>query len=314
MLNLKDVKREDKYLVVGLGELLWDILPTGEQQLGGAPANFAYMTAMLGDRVAIASRVGDDPLGYEALGRLEQADVNITHVQQDATHPTGTACVQLDDEGKPVYSIAEDVAWDHFELTPDWRELAAQADAVCFGSLAQRSPGSRETIRSFLKATRGESLILFDVNLRRPFYSAGVLSESFMLSNIVKLNDEELRTVAELLNLSRGTDEHSARRLLQCFDLQMVCVTRGDRGSLLVTESASVEHPGFKVDVADTIGAGDAFSAALVHHHLRQASLDEINDAANRLAALVATQVGATPAAQQTLFGEFVARPSGGSS
>jgi fructokinase len=293
------LRGESNYIVVGLGEVLWDILPIGEQQLGGAPANFTFLTALLGDRGIIASRTGDDPLGYEALDRLEQADVNITHVQHDTSHPTGTARVQLDDEGKPAYTIVEDVAWDYFELTADWQELAAHADAVCFGSLAQRSPESRDTIRSFLKATRDETLIVFDVNLRKPFYSVEVLSESLRLSNIVKLNDEELRTVFELLNLD-CRDEDSARRLLHYYDLQMVCVTRGDRGSLLVTESASVEHPGFKVDVADTIGAGDAFSAALVHHYLRGASLERISDAANRLAALVATQVGATPAAVTT--------------
>ena len=305
---------EGKPIVVGLGELLWDILPTGEAQLGGAPANFVYMTALLGDRGTIASRIGDDSLGYEALDRWEQANVNITHVQLDPDHPTGTARVQLDDEGKPAYTIVEDVAWDYFEFSPDWQELAAQADAVCFGSLAQRSPRSRETIRSFLKATRDETLIVFDVNLRKPFYSVEVLSESLRLSNIVKLNDEELRTVVELLELGGGRDEDSARRLLQYHDLQMVCVTCGDRGSLLVTESASVEHPGFKVDVADTIGAGDAFSAALVRHYLRGESLERISDAANRLAATVVTQVGATPTGEQSLFGEFVVRPSGGSS
>ena len=286
---------EGKYIVVGLGELLWDILPTGEAQLGGAPANFVYMTALLGDRGTIASRIGDDSLGYEALDRWEQANVNITHVQLDPDHPTGTARVQLDDEGKPAYTIVEDVAWDYFEFSPDWQELAAQADAVCFGSLAQRSLVSRDTIRSFLKATRDETLIVFDVNLRKPFYSVEVLSESLRLSNIVKLNDEELRTVVELLELGGGRDEDSARRLLRYHDLQMVCVTRGDRGSLLVTESESVEHPGFKVDVVHTIGAGDAFSAALVRHYLRGESLERISDAANRLAALVATQVGATP-------------------
>ena len=294
------LKSEGTYIVVGLGELLWDILPTGEQQLGGAPANFAYMTAVLGDSGLVASRIGDDPLGYKALDRLKQADVNITHVQRDATHPTGTARVRLDDEGKPAYTIVEDVAWDYFELIPDWQELAAQADAVCFGSLAQRSTESRNTIRSILSATRGETLIVFDVNLRKPFYSAEVLSESLRLSNIVKLNDEELHTVVELLNLGGGRDDDSARQLLQYYDLQMVCVTRGDCGSLLVTTSEIVEHPGFKVDVADTIGAGDAFSAALVHHYLRGASLERISEAANRLAALVATQVGATPAAITT--------------
>lgn len=301
------LRREGKYIVVGLGELLWDILPTGEQ-LGGAPANFAYMTALLGDCGIIASRIGDDPVGYEALDRLEQADVNITHIQRDATHPTGTALVQLDDKGKPNYTIVEDVAWDYFELIPDWQDLAACADAVCFGSLAQRSAESRDTIQRFLKATHRETLIIFDVNLRRPFYSPEVLSESLRLSNILKLNEGELTTVVVALNLGAASDEESARRLLRTYDLQLVCVTRGDRGSVLVTESATVEHLGFKIDVADTVGAGDAFAAALVHHYLRGASLERISEAANRLAASVATQVGATPAAEQSLFGEFVVR------
>ena len=286
---------EGKYIVVGLGELLWDILPTGEAQLGGAPANFVYMTTLLGDCGTIASRIGDDSLGHEALDRWEQANVNVTHVQLDPDHPTGTARVQLDDKGNPAYTIVEDVAWDYLEFSPDWQELAARADAVCFGSLGQRSLVSRDAIRSFLTATRAQTLIVFDLNLRKPFYSAEALSASLALSDIAKLNTEELRTVVELLNLGGGGDKDSARRLLRHHDLQMVCVTRGDRGSLLVTESASVEHPGFRVDVADTIGAGDAFSAALVRHYLRGESLERISDAANRLAALVATQVGATP-------------------
>jgi fructokinase len=154
------VKSEGKYIVVGLGELLWDILPTGKPQLGGAPANLVYMSALLGDHGTIASRIGDDHLGYEALDRLEQAGVNTTHVQIDRTQPTGTARVLLDDEGKPNYTIVEGVAWDYFELTPDWQELAAIADAVCFGSLAQRATESRGTIQSFLKATRAEILIV----------------------------------------------------------------------------------------------------------------------------------------------------------
>jgi len=179
--------------------------------------------------------------------------------------------------------------------------------------LAQRSRESRETIRSFLKATRDKTVIVFDANLRRPFYSPEVLSESLLLSNIAKLNDEELGTIVELLDVGGASEEDSARRLLQYSDLQMVCVTRGERGSLLVTDSTSAEHPGFKVDVADTVGAGDAFSAALVHHYLRGASLERINDAANRLAAMVVTQVGATPAAGQSVLEQFVVRPSGGS-
>jgi fructokinase len=288
------LKSEAKYIVVGLGELLWDILPTG-QQLGGAPANFAFMAAVLGDCGIIAARVGDDSLGREALHRLEQTGLDISHAQLDAAHSTGTVRIELDDKGRPTYTITEDIAWDYLEFTPDWQELAGRADAVCFGSLAQRSPESHATIRNFLKATRDETVIIFDANLRWPFYSPEVLAESLALSNIAKLNDEELARIVELLDVVGEGEEDSALRLLRLFDLQMVCVTRGERGSLLVTDAGSAEHPGFKTAVADTVGAGDSFSAALVHHYLRGESLERINEAANRLAATVVTQVGAMP-------------------
>ena len=300
-----NLKNGAKYTIVGLGELLWDILPSGEQP-GGAPANFAYMTALLGDCGIICSRIGDDVLGHKAIDRLNAAGVNVSQVQLDPSHPTGTVKVELDDNGQPAFTIVEDVAWDYFKLTPEWQELAARADAVCFGSLAQRSPESRDTIRGFLKATGGETLIIFDVNLRRPFYSAEVLSESLKLSNIVKLNDKEMPVVMGLLDLGGGADEECARHLLEFYDLQAVCVTRGHRGSLLVTGAGAVEHHGFKIDAADTVGAGDAFSAALVHHYLRQASPERISDAANRLGAWVATQVGATPEAVPSVLGEVV--------
>ena len=288
------LKSEAKYIVVGLGELLWDILPSG-RQLGGAPANFAYMAALLGDRAIIASRVGDDTLGHEALQQLEQTSLDVSHVQLDAAHPTGTVRVELDDKGRPTYTIQEDVAWDYLEFTPDWQELADRADAVCFGSLAQRSTKSRDTIRCFLRATRDETVIVFDANLRWPFYSQEVLSKSLTLSNIAKLNDEELARIVELLDVGGEGEEDSARRLLRLFDLQMVCVTRGECGSLLVTDTGSAAHPGFKAAVVDSVGAGDALSAALVHHYLRGASLERINEAANRLAATVVTQIGAMP-------------------
>lgn len=296
---------EVQYNVVGLGELLWDILPSGEQ-LGGAPANFAYLTALLGDCSVVASRAGTDALGYKALDRLGQAGVTTSHVQLDEAHTTGTVKVQLSDNGKPAFTITEDVAWDFLEWTAGWEELAAEADAVCFGSLAQRSPRSRGTIRRFLKATRSDALIIFDVNLREPFYSAEVLSESLKLAKVVKLNDEELPVVMKLCGLGGGTDEDSARRLIQSYDLQMVCLTRGDRGSLLVTAANAVEHTGFKIDIADTVGAGDAFSAALVYHYLRRAPLEKISDAANRLGAWVATQAGATPVPEQNVLAEIV--------
>jgi fructokinase len=292
-----------QYTVVGLGELLWDILPSGEQ-LGGAPANFAYMSALLGDRGVVASRVGADALGAKAVERLRQAGLTTSHVQADDRHATGTVKVRLGEQGKPTFTITEGVAWDFMEWAADWQSLAAQADAVCFGSLAQRSPQSRATVRRFVEATGGNALTFFDVNLRAPFYSAEVLTESLRLARVVKLNDEEVGVVTQLCGL--GGDEDGLRRLMRAYDLEMVCVTRGEHGSLLLTDAGAAEHPGFRLDAVDTVGAGDAFSAAVVHHYLRGASLERIGDAANRLGAWVATRCGAMPAAEPSVLSEIV--------
>jgi fructokinase len=301
------VQNRYPYIVVGLGELLWDILPTGEQ-LGGAPANFAYITAMLGDCGIVASRIGGDERGDKALALLQKAGLTTAHLQIDEVRQTGTVEVELDDKGKAAYRITEEVAWDVLQWTADWQELAARADAVCFGSLAQRSPQSRQAIRRFLQATRPDALLVFDVNLRAPYYSAEVVTESLKLAKVLKLNDEELPILMKLCGLEGATEEGSLQRLLQTYDFHMVCLTRGAQGSLLVTDSGRVAHPGFTVEVADTIGAGDGFTAALMHHYLRGASLQKINEAANRMGAWVASQVGAMPLAQagilETIRGE----------
>jgi fructokinase len=296
---------DKQYIVVGLGELLWDILPAGEQ-LGGAPANFAYITAMLGDCGIVASCIGSDERGDKAMALLKQANLTTLHLQLDEAKPTGMVPVQLDDKGKPAFTITEDVAWDFLQWTADWQKLAARADAVCFGSLAQRSPQSRETIRRFLKATAPNALLVFDINLRAPFYSAEVIVESLKLAKVLKLNDEELPILMRICGLDGTTDEDCLHRLMEAYDLQMVCLTRGDHGSLLLTRAKSVKHSGFTIEVADTVGAGDAFTAAMMHHYLRKASLERISEAANRMGAWVASQVGATPVAEQKILEEII--------
>jgi len=283
-----------KYTIVGLGELLWDLLPSGKQ-LGGAPANFAYITNLLGDTGIPASRVGRDPLGDEALQRLAQLGVTGASIQRDSIHPTGTVNVEIDNGGQPRFDISEPVACDCLEWTPAWQQLAKEADAVCFGSLAQRSSQSRSTIRSFLHAARPRAVRIFDVNLRQTFYNAQVLTESMKLATIVKLNQEELPKIMRLFELENRGEEDSARRLLSSHDLKLVCVTRGNGGSLLVSADERNEHPGFKVKVADTVGAGDAFTAALVFGYLRGMPLPQINETANRVGAWVASQSGGTP-------------------
>jgi fructokinase len=283
--------------IVGLGELLWDILPSGKQ-LGGAPANFAYITSLLGDAGIPASRVGRDALADEALQRLAQLGLSAAFVQRDLIHPTGTVNVEVDGNGQPRFKISEPVAWDFLEWTPAWQQLAQEADAVCFGSLAQRSSPSRATILNFLQTTRPQAIRIFDVNLRQHFYTAQLLAESMKLATIVKLNHEELPRIMQLLEHAPAGEKDSARRLLSSYDLQLVCVTRGGSGSLLLSPEECSEHPGFHVKVADTVGAGDAFTAALVHGYLRGTPLPQLNQAANRVGAWVASQSGATPAVE----------------
>lgn len=283
-----------QYTIVGLGEVLWDIFPDGKQ-LGGAPANFATMVTALGDRGVIASRVGEDALGEQAINRWRERGVEVSFIQRDPRHGTGIVDVAIDDRGQPEFNIAKDVAWDYLEWTPQWQQLASAADAVCFGTLAQRAPRSRQTIHRFLEATPPDCLRLFDVNLRSSYYSAELLRRSFQRAEVAKLNDEELRRVTELLKLGGGDLVGRAERLRRTFNLALVCITRGARGSLLVAESEVVEHPGVAVDVVDTVGAGDAFTAALAYHFLRGASLMVMSEAANRLGALVAARRGAVP-------------------
>lgn len=287
-----------KFVTIGLGELLWDILPKG-RQLGGAPANFAYMTSLLGDDGIVASRVGDDELGTQALGRLEQIGLSTTYIQRDTAHRTGAAQVKVDDSGQPTFEIAEPVAWDFFEWTPLWETLAENADAVCFGSLAQRSAQSREATHEFLRHIRSGTIRIFDVNLRQSYYSREVLADSAKNADIIKLNHDELPAVVQMFGFPFKHDEPAAKWLLTEFGLKLVCVTRGARGSLLMSESAQHEHAGIPTKIGDTVGAGDAFTAALVYLYLRGASLREMNEGANLMGSWVASQVGATPEKDQ---------------
>lgn len=295
------------YLVVGLGELLWDLLPGGKQ-LGGAPGNFAYIARLLGDNGVTASRVGDDALGREALQDLERRGISVAHIQRDPEHPTGTVGVDVDANGQPKFNIAENVAWDFLEWTAEWRALAQRCDAVCYGSLAQRSSGSRATIMKFVRAMKPGATRVFDVNLRPPFYSAEVLAESIEIADIVKLNDEELPRVAGAFGIAEGDPIAALHSLREKLQLKLACMTRGSKGSVVVTPAAHHEHPGYQVKIADTVGAGDAFTAALVHHYLRGASLEKMNDAANYMGSWVASQAGATPAPDSAVIARVTAQ------
>ncbi len=280
--------------VVGLGELIWDLLPGGKQ-LGGAPNNFAYISHLLGNRSIVASRIGNDQLGNEALCRLTRTGIVTDYLQVDEEHPTGTVGVRVDDRGEAHFSMNEDSAWDYLEWNSNWEELARSADVVGFGTMAQRQPGSRETILTFLENTRPEAVRIFDVNLRHAFFTPAMLSRSLELANIVKLNDDELARIAGMLGLESLRGEAFARAVIDKFNVHLVAITRAENGSELITLDRTINHNGINVNVKDTIGAGDAFAAALAHFYVRKAPLQVISEAANRLGSWVATETGATP-------------------
>lgn len=294
-------------LILGIGELLWDLLPEGPR-LGGAPANFTVMAGRLGSHAAILSRIGRDDLGRKAVETLDPLPADTGFLQVDPVHETGRAVLAFRD-GQPEYTFPEPSAWDFLELSDAWVRLAERADALCFGSLAQRSLESRQTIQTLAAQAKAHCVRVFDVNLRAPFYSSEVVQESLELATVVKMNDGEVPLVLGLLGL-QGFDAENpaalrlgAAKLLDEFPtLKMVAVTRGGAGSLLVRRDAWHEHPGIAVKVADTVGAGDAFTAAMTHSLLNNADLATLNEAGNRWGSWVASQPGAMPDFDQRIL------------
>jgi fructokinase len=292
---------KEPHLILGLGELLWDVLPQGAR-LGGAPANFTVMAGRLGNHAAILSRIGRDDLGRDAVRQLDPLPADTSYLQIDPIHETGRVTVAFTN-GQPEYTIHQPAAWDSMELSGEWVQLAERADAICFGSLAQRSLESRQSIQTLAAQTSAKCIRIFDVNLRTPFFSSEVIQESLELATVVKMNDAEVPLVLALLGLPAEEDptpdnlKLGAERLLAEFPtLRMVAITRGGDGSLLVTRDEWHQHPGYPVRVADTIGAGDAFTAAMTHYLLRGADLATLNEAGNRWGGWVASQSGAMPA------------------
>jgi len=307
---------KEPHLILGIGELLWDVLPEGPR-LGGAPGNFTVMAGRLGNHAAILSRIGRDDLGRKAVDRLDPLPADTSFLEVDPAHETGRVTVAFED-GQPHYTIHQPAAWDFLELTDKWVQLAERADAICFGSLAQRSHASRQTIQTLAAQTSGNCVRVFDVNLRAPFYSGEVIQESLELATVMKMNDAEVPLVLGLLGLPVGEDPGAdqlrlgAERLLAEFpSLAMVAVTCGGSGSLLVTRDEWHLHPGIPVKVADTIGAGDAFTAAMTHYLLRGADLATLNEAGNRWGGWVASQSGAMPALPDGLLAQMAAAIEG---
>lgn len=280
-----------KPIVVGIGELLWDLLPTG-RKAGGAPINFVYHASRLGAEGYAISAVGDDDLGREILKEL---DANaIQYLIEKVPYPTGTVQVELN-EGVPTYRISERVAWDHIAPTSNAVDLAEQADAICFGTLAQRSSQSRETVQAILSFAPETAYRVFDVNLRQHYYSKELIEESLYLANVLKVNDEEWQKLREMFNLE-GSNEEAALWFLEKYNLRMIVLTGGADYSALYTKEEISLLPTPKVEVCDTVGAGDAFTGALVVSLLKGNSLKEAHQFAAETAAFVCTKEGAWPA------------------
>lgn len=286
--------------VIGLGELLWDVFPDGKRP-GGAPANVAYQAQQLGCRGVVCSRVGSDESGEELLTFLQQKGLPTQTIQRDPIHATGRVTVSFNERQQPEYVIHEDVAWDYLEFTDQLQATMQQADAVCFGTLAQRSPTSRNTILQAVESTSNECLRVYDVNIRQHYYEAEWIERSLRLASVLKLNDEEVDLLAGVLGLPLNPPDF-AKQLIARFGVQLVCVTRGAKGCLLVTDrEITIDIPGRPVAVADTVGAGDAFTAGLIYARLARWSTEQSGEFANRVGGIVASHHGAMPAAKAEL-------------
>lgn len=280
-----------KPIIIGIGEVLFDIFHDS-RQMGGAPVNFTYHASRLGAESYVITAVGDDASGKEILAKVEKAGLG--SIIETTSYPTGTVIVELND-GIPTYTITEGVAWDYIPLTGPMIELAARADAVCFGTLAQRSAMSRHTIREILAAAPRDSLRILDINLRQHYYTEDTVAESLRLSNVLKINDDELDVVRGMFAIGETAQEDICRWLGRRFDLKMVVLTAGASHSSIYTENESSTLPTPKVEVVDTVGAGDAFTGTLISALLGGTSLTDAHRSAVEKAAFVCTKAGAWP-------------------
>lgn len=277
-------------IITGIGEILWDVLPSGKV-LGGAPANFAYHASRYGAEGWAVSAVGDDALGDELIREVSSRKLNT--ILAVSGKPTGVVKVSLGDDGVPSYEIMEDVAWDNIPFNEEIRSLARKTDAVCFGSLLQRA-GSRATLMQFLHSMKPGALKVFDINLRQHYYSREVIDESLEVADILKLNNEEIGVLAGIFGLA--DDELTAcRTLIRTYDLELIILTRGGDGSWIITEDSVLERSADKVDVVDTVGAGDAFTAAFVVAYLDGESVEKCHELASEAASYVCSRKGAMP-------------------
>lgn len=283
----------EKFVIAGIGEILWDILADTES-LGGAPINFAYHTNALGAEGVAISTVGDDKRGAAALRQLEERGVATACVSVVTGAVTGYVQADIDADGVATYTFPDNVAWDAIVINEEARRAAKRLDAVCFGSLAQRSRRSRQAIEGFIGLLDEKVLKVFDLNIRQNFYSQELIEASLKIADVLKLNEDEIIVIKEMFDL-KGDDATVLQGLITRFGLGLCVLTRGGHGSLLVSKNGISDHGGYAAEIVDTIGAGDSFTAAAILGLLQQQDLDTINEYANRIAAYVCSQQGAMP-------------------
>lgn len=286
----------NKPKIISLGEVLWDLFPAGPR-FGGAPANFACHAAHLGGAVAMISAVGDDERGHEAIRILSSFGIDTQMMQIHANSPTGTVGIELDAKGKPTFTIHDGSAWDSIEWTPALETRIAEVDAIYFGTLGQRGEVSRTTIQRALGLAKERGLVrVLDVNLRKPFYDAALIRDSIALASVLKISDDELPEVAAACDIAiAAKPEDTLRALRERFGLDIVVMTRGAEGALLVSADSTVDQPGVPTTVVDTVGAGDSFTGAFVLGLLRGDAHAAILLTACETAAYVCSQSGAVP-------------------
>ncbi|MDD7705060.1 MAG: carbohydrate kinase [Prevotella sp.] len=286
-------------LIAGLGEVLWDCLPEGKK-LGGAPANFAYHASMFGYQAYAVSALGNDALGDRTVEELDKK--HLRHIMPRIDFPTGTVQVELDEEGVPTYDIKRDVAWDNIPFTAEMEDLAKRCSCVCFGSLAQRNSVSHDTIHRFLHSTPKDCLKIFDINLRQNFYTKEIIQESLNACDILKINDEELVTIGRLFGYPGLDMENKCYLILGKYNLRMLVLTCGTNGSYVFARGMKSYQPTPKVEVADTVGAGDSFTGSFAAAILAGMPVEEAHKLAVEVSAYVCTQPGAMPQLPERLL------------
>ncbi len=282
-----------KPIVIGLGELLWDLFPGGKQ-LGGAPANFVYHISHMDIDGYLISAVGNDNNGREIIEALKKREIETRYVQILDGYPTGTVSVALDREGSPSYTIHEGVAWDHIGVNDDILKLVKTADAICFGTLAQRCSRSGNSIERLLSVSADRCLKVYDINLRQQYYSKDTIETSLTYADVLKMNEDELKVLGEMEQIS-GDDTDIMKTLMSKYKLTLIALTRGAQSSTLLGHDQFSTIPSPKIQVADTVGAGDSFTAALVAGLLKGMEINDVHKKAVDTAAWVCTQNGAMP-------------------